>query len=105
GQVRQDTRYGRYSSGQGILAKKKKNLVGDDCAYLEGMISERSPAGMNSRIAPLANSRRTSEKSNLSDGSANVIFMSGDRVHASPRAMWAAPAMAAYSPWCPTFIA
>jgi hypothetical protein len=46
------------------------------------MISERSPAGMNSRIAPFANSRRGSEKSNLIDGSANVIFSSGVRVHA-----------------------
>ena len=60
----------------------KKEL---DWSYLAGMISERSPAGMNSRIAPFANSRRGSEKSNLSAGSANVIFISGERVHASWR--------------------
>jgi len=66
------------------LQKRKKFWFGDDRAYLAGMISERSPAGINSRIAPFANSRRGSEKSNLSDGSAKVIFMSGDRVQASP---------------------
>ncbi len=39
------------------------------------MISERSPAGMNSRMAPFANSRRGSAKSNLSEGSANAILV------------------------------
>jgi len=63
-------------------AEKKLGLG----AYLRaGMISERSPEGMNSRIAPRANSRRGSEKSNVSDGSAKQILIRGSYAQASPR--------------------
>lgn len=60
----------------------KKSVIG---GYRAGMMSERSPAGMNSRIAPRANSRLGSAKSNLSAGSAKQILILGSYVQASPR--------------------
>jgi hypothetical protein len=67
------------------FSKKEKKILWGIRAYLAGMMSERSPAGMNSRIAPRANSRLGSEKSNLSEGSAKQILISGDSTHASWR--------------------
>ena len=57
------------------------------------MMSERSPAGMNSRMAPFANILRGSVKSNGRDGSAKQTLIRGSNDQPSPRAKWAAPAM------------
>jgi len=44
------------------------------------MISKRSRAGLNSWIAPFFLNPRILEKSNLSNGSVIMIFISGDKV-------------------------
>lgn len=69
----------------------------DSGNYRAGMIRDRSPAGINSRIAPRANSRLGSPKSNFSEGSANVILTRGSKQNASPRPRWAPATIAAQS--------